>query len=914
MVTPSGVVTFLFTDVEGSTRLWAEHTDAMDRAVARHDELLRAAIDAHAGYVFATGGDGFAAAFTTPSDGVAAAIDAQRALQAEAWEGLPTPLRVRMGLHVGESHERGGDYFGPEVNVTARVMAAAWGGQVLCTGTFAARAGTATLPLGEHRLRDLPFGVALCQVVAAGLPAAFPKPRTVDVAPSTLPNQRSSFIGRRDDVEVLRRMLLDHRLITLTGPGGTGKTRLAIEVAGREAPRRSGGTYFADLSPLDIGGHVAETVARACLVPPDAGREPADRLVDHLADSHALLVLDNCEHVLDDAAVIIDRALETCPNIAVLATSREALDLPGEHRHPLGSLDPASGDAETLFVERALAAGGTVVDPAGSTISELCERLDGIPLAIELAAARTRSLTPQQVLDRLDARLDVLGARRRGSPDRHQTLRATIDWSYELLDAEERAFFDMLAVFAGTFDLDAAASLVGGDPVRAADLVDGLVAKSMIIAIDDRGRGLRFRLLESLQAYAGERLRSRPEALAGATTTHATHFLGRLGAVPMRKVMTRDLRTEFEPDLDNIRLAFERAAGEQEVETLVRNAVQPFVFLLVNMGLIAEARVRCDAILSVADLDATTRGHLLVARAYLDATEDGSSAFAPIAAEALRHLVPGDGVWSAAVGLTSIPMQMFAPADAVLDLEASRARLDDLESPDADHDRAMLDFYLGGALMNLRRFEDATAVLLRSAATLTTLEPTSLIRLWSVSGAAIGRTLLGQPRAALDLLDSVEPLTDWTDWAVEWAYARALALAHSDAIDDARASLCRIGARLGPNGPSPLVPTLVAAFGVLAALEGRNTRASRLFELLTATRSSASTASTYEVVGRLEGWSDEEFANLKLTRAMVALSRQSQLDRREYFTRLNALVREEVQAFGQLSSEADRPRPTARFP
>ena len=419
-----------------------------------------------------------------------------------------------MGLHSGESNERGGDYFGPEVNLAARVMSAAWGGQILCTGVLASLAGADTVVLGEHRLRDVPNPVSLHQVVVPDLPDDFPPPRTLDVTPSTLPNQRSSFVGRMSDVDALRRLLLDNRLITLTGPGGTGKTRLAVEVAGREAPRRPGGTYFADLSSLHTGAHVAATVARACLVPPDPGREPADQLVDTLAESNALLVLDNCEHVLDAAAEIVDRALNACPNVSVLATSREALDLPGEHRHLVGPLDPHGADAESLFVERAIAAGGQAVDPTGDTIGELCARVDGIPLAIELAAARTRTLTPTQILERLDERLDVIGGKRRGLPDRHQTLRATIDWSYELLAAEERAFFDRLAVFAGTFDLDAAASLLDDDLVRTADLIDSLVAKSMVIAQDDRGRGLRFRLLESLHAYADERLRARPDALA----------------------------------------------------------------------------------------------------------------------------------------------------------------------------------------------------------------------------------------------------------------------------------------------------------------------------------------------------------------------------------------------------------------
>src|SRR4051794_37066133 len=238
---PSGAVTFLFTDVEGSTRLWAEHTEAMEQAMTRHDRLLRHAVDAHGGSVFSTAGDGLGAAFSRPVDAASAALDAQRALHAERWEDLPRPLRVRMGLHTGVAYERAGDYFGPEVNLAARVMAAAWGGQTLCTQRMARLADVTTLDLGEHRLRDIPGTTSLHQITDAGLPADFPPPRTLDMPPSTLPAQRSTFVGRHSDIEAVRHLLLEHRVITLTGPGGAGKTRLAIEVAGREQPLRPGG-------------------------------------------------------------------------------------------------------------------------------------------------------------------------------------------------------------------------------------------------------------------------------------------------------------------------------------------------------------------------------------------------------------------------------------------------------------------------------------------------------------------------------------------------------------------------------------------------------------------------------------------------------------------------------------------------
>ncbi|MGZ4693246.1 MAG: ATP-binding protein, partial [Acidimicrobiales bacterium] len=745
----------------------------------------------------------------------------------------------------------------------------------------------------SHALRDVPGLVVLHQVVGPTPASTFPPPRTVDRSPSTLPAQRSTFVGRQHDVDVLRRLLLDHRLVTLTGPGGTGKTRLAIEVAGREGPRRPGGTYFADLAALDDGDHVAAAVARACLAPPDAGRAPMDQLLDALADHDALVVLDNCEHVLDAAAEVTDRVLDSCPRTTVLATSREALDLAGEHVHVVEPLEAPGPDARTLFLERAVAVGGTTVDLTGEAIDELCSRVDGIPLAIELAAARTRALTPAQIVERLDERFDVLTGARRGTPERQQTLRATIDWSYDLLDPAEQRFFEQLAVFTSSFDLDAAASLGTGDTVRTADLLDSLVAKSMVTTEGDTDQGLRFRLLDSLQAYADERLRAQPGPVVATTAAHAWHFLTRLATVPMHRTMGRDACTRCVPDLDNFRLALVRSGSDSSDPLFVAASLR-FVPVLVNLGLIGEARRHADQLLATDDLDGLARGQLLTIRAYMDATEDGSSGFAATARDALVHLQPGDGVWSAAIGLTSIPQQMFVSAEIVPVLAGHRERLEGLAGAEADFDRATIDFYLAGALMNLRRFDDATEVFLRSAATMAALDPTSLVRLWSAAGAAIGQTLCGRPEQALATLDEVAALVAWTDWGVEWAFARAFALAHCGPLSEARAPLCAVGARLGPDRPSPLAVTVVAGFGVLAALEGREERAAELFESLTAARSAASTAAAYEVLGRLEGWGADEFAHRKIERVILAAGRQEEMTRAEYFARMNALAHEEA--------------------
>ena len=480
---PSGSVTFLFTDVEGSTRLWAAHTAVMERALARHDDLLRAAITAEDGYVFSIAGDSFGAAFASPEAAVSAATRAQIALHAEEWEGLPDGLRVRMGLHLGTTQERAGNYFGPVVNLAARVMSAAWGGQILCTAAIAERVAAPMPPLGDHHLRDVEGTVTLHQVLAPGVPEDFPPPRTLDATPTTLPAQRASFVGRGPDVATVRRLLFDRRLVTLTGPGGTGKTRLAIEIAGREQPHHPGGTFFADLASLEDGDHLAATVARACLISLDASRPTVDQLTDALASRNALVVLDNCEHVLDAVAEVADRVLASCPEVVLLATSREPLELAGEHLYVVSPLDTGRGsEAAELFVERATAAGGDALDAADPTVAELCSRLDGLPLAIELAAARARTSTPAETIERLSRHLDVLSGTRRRGPDRHHTLRATIAWSYDLLEAPERAFFDRLSVFAGSFDVTAAASVAGADvdAADAADRLHDLVSKSMV--------------------------------------------------------------------------------------------------------------------------------------------------------------------------------------------------------------------------------------------------------------------------------------------------------------------------------------------------------------------------------------------------------------------------------------------------
>jgi predicted ATPase/class 3 adenylate cyclase len=887
-------VTFLFTDVEGSTRLWATHTAAMELALARHDEVLREAIEAHDGYVFSLAGDSFGAAFSSPEAGLGAAIDAQVELNAERWNGLPDGMRVRMGLHVGRSHERAGNYFGPEVNLAARVMSAAWGGQILCTGTFAALVDPAMPALGEHRLRDVERRIALHQVAAPGVSGDFPPPRTLDIAPTTLPSQRSTFVGRGPDIGAVRRLLLDHSLVTLTGPGGTGKTRLAIEIAGREQPLHQDGTFFADLSSVEDDDHVAVAVARACLVSLDASRPPVDQLTDSLASRSVLLVLDNCEHVLDAVAGVADRLLAACPKVSLIATSREPLQLPGEHLHVIAPLDTEpGGDAANLFVQRAAAAGGDMLDVTDASVSQLCSRLDGIPLAIELAAARARTSSPDETIARLDRQLDLLAPGRRRVPERHQTLRAAISWSYELLESTERALFDRLSVFTGSFDV-AAAAAVGGVPIGIADdFLHGLVSKSMVEIGTARGAH-RYRLLYSLRAYADERLQASREFDA-AIAAHTAYYLERLSGIPAWRNVARALWTELEPDLDNLLSAVDRAATAPDaaLRLAAARATEPVAFLLTSLGLYTEARRRCDLALTES-LDAALRGRLLVARAFLEASEDGISDYVSFASRALEFLHPGDGVWSAAMGMTSVASQMFLPNEPAATLEAALTALDDARAPGAEHDRAMLLYYRGGALMNLRQYERAAELESRSAEILAALEPTSLIRLFAASAEAISLTLLGDVDRAHSVLDEVASLADWTDWSADYFFARALAYARAGKHEDAHETLRSIGVRFDHVDVSPMVSTVVAGFGIVAHLSGDDDRARELFDPLSATRAPASTAALYETIATMEHWPADEFRDRKLHHLLAIAERFTPENRPEFFGTLRALLREEL--------------------
>jgi len=544
---PSGTVTFLFTDVEASTRLWAVDSDAMSASLRVHDGVLRSEIESRGGYVFTTAGDAFCVAFDRASDAVEAAVAVQSRLQALSWPG--PELRVRMGLHLGEAEERGGDYFGPVVNTAARVEQAGHGGQILLTELVAVSAGVAARDLGMQQLRDVGAPVRVFQIGESD----FPPLRAPGPNVARLPGQANRLIGRQSSVATVNGLLAQYRLVTVSGAGGVGKTRLAVEVAGGLTDEFVDGVAFVDLASVADVGAVPVGFADALSLAVVGGERLVDQVVGQIGDKSTLLVVDNCEHVLDEVADTVSELLERCPQLSVLATSREVLDLDGEHVFRVPSLDTDNNDgsAVRLFVERASAAdtGFEVADATRSTILSICRRLEGIPLAIELAAARARSLPVEVIAERLDARFDLLAGSRRGRLRRQQTLRATIDWSVDLLEDDERSFLRHLGVFVGGWTLPAVAAVAGRDDVAAMDLLDSLVAKSLIERVED-STGHRYRMLETLREWATEES-DRLGELAALRERHARWYVDR--SMHWSDVFKTDmtLLDEWRPELAN---------------------------------------------------------------------------------------------------------------------------------------------------------------------------------------------------------------------------------------------------------------------------------------------------------------------------------------------------------------------------
>lgn len=545
--------TFLFTDIEGSTRLWEEHSERMRSAMARHDALLRQAVAGHSGQVVKMTGDGVHAIFDDPLDALEAAVDVQRGLtDLERATGLQ--LRARCGVHSGTFERRDNDYYGTAVNRAARIMAAGHGGQVLVSAMVVEAIGSGMVPgiafrdLGRVRLRDLARGEQLYQVIHPGLRTEFPVLRSLEKTPNNLPNTVSSFVGRELEMAEVRALLAQTRMLTLTGMGGLGKTRLSLQAAAESMDSYPDGVWLVELAPLTDPRRVSQAAAAAMGVHEEPGSTVAQSLARHVRDRELLVILDNCEHLLEPTAALARALLEAGAGVRIFATSREPLRVAGEVTYPIEGLAVPNADtaldleaataydAVRLFIDRARASlpSFTLGDRTLPAVAEICARLDGVPLAIELAAARVRSLPVDEIAGRMEDRFRLVTTTNSTVPERQRTLRALIDWSHDLLPEDERALFRQLSIFAGGWTLEAAEAVCTDVP-RDADVVDllvRLVEKSLVTLDEETGR---YGLLETVRQYAQEKL-AESGAVAATRLRHCEHYLALADATMLRLV------------------------------------------------------------------------------------------------------------------------------------------------------------------------------------------------------------------------------------------------------------------------------------------------------------------------------------------------------------------------------------------
>ncbi|MGB6205883.1 ATP-binding protein, partial [Mycobacterium sp.] len=602
---PTGTVTLLLADVEGSTRMWETQPDEMSAAVARLNQVVSDTIAAHDGVrpVEQGEGDSFVAAFARGSDAVAAALELQRAPLA--------PIRLRIGIHTGEIQLRDeGNYAGPTINRTARLRDLGHGGQTLLSGAAEALV-LDRLPddawlsdLGSHPLRDLPRAERVVQLCHPDLVNDFPPLRVAKVVASqSLPVQLTSFVGRDAELARVGELLSENRLLTLTGAGGAGKTRLALEVAARLTGEFSDGVWWVDLAPITDPELVPLTVARTLVLPDQPGRSTMDTLTRFIVDRQMLVVLDNCEHLLDASAALVNGLLATAAGLTLLATSREPIGVPGEVSWRVPSLS-LTDEAVELFTDRARRARPdfAVSNDNATVVAEICTRLDGLPLAIELAAARVRALSLPEILDSLHDRFRLLTGGARTAVRRQQTLRASVDWSHALLTEPERVLFRRLAAFLGGFDLEAAQAVAGSGEVERYQVLDQLtllVDKSLVVA-DDTGGRTRYRLLETVRQYAQEKLGESGEADAVRRRHRDYHTaMAALLDAPAGSDYEQRLQ-QAELEIDNVRAAFmwSRENSDIELALALASSLQP---LWLARGRIREGLAWFDTTLAEVD-------------------------------------------------------------------------------------------------------------------------------------------------------------------------------------------------------------------------------------------------------------------------------------------------------------------------
>jgi predicted ATPase/class 3 adenylate cyclase len=681
----SASLTILFTDIEGSTSLWVDYPDVAGNAVGVHDEIVSNAITERGGRIIKTTGDGFLASFTSARAGVEAAITAQLSLGDHAAD-LMHAAHVRMALHIGSVEERGGDLFGLAIHRCERIMSAASAGQVLVSSSAAAvlrddlPVGAELIDLGDQRLRGIPGVERVYQLAHEGLRRDFPALATVASAPSNLPAELTSFIGRERELTEILSLMDDHRLVTLTGEGGAGKTRISVQVGATMAREFTGGVWFVGLESLRDPELVPERFASTLGLEERPDRSYEDLLVDHLRDKPALLIADNCEHVLESVAHLASTLLRQLPHLRILATSRQRLGVPGEigYRVPSMSMPDLDADiaqigryeAVQLFVDRAgLALPSFALSSANaSAIGRIVRQLDGIPLALELAAAKTAAFTPGQIADHLDDRFRLLSRGSTPERPRHQTLEAAIDWSFDLLPENERRLFASLSVFRGGFDLTAAGAVCGGHD--AADevmpMVAELVEKSLLVADVDVGR---YRLLETMRRYAADRL-VEVGGTAAVVERHAEYFIAFAEEAgsgldgPEQAMWLAALEVER----DNLRAALEWSVDHEPMALRLSGAIWRFWLLrgrpaegrdwlekALGSASGADDRSRVQALLGMGAL-ASHQGDQETAQGYLDnagklAADVGDLRGAAVAASALAVIQHKDGNLPAAAAL-----------------------------------------------------------------------------------------------------------------------------------------------------------------------------------------------------------------------------------------------------------------------
>lgn len=624
---PAGTVTFLFTDIEGSTKLWQEHPETMPGALSRHHAILKKTIAAHGGYVFQIIGDATCAAFSTATAGLDAALEAQRALVTEEWGEIEI-LRVRMSLHTGIAEVRVGEHTSGEyvsgltLSRTARLLSAGHGGQILLTLATVELVrdhlpkDVSLRDLGSRRLKDLIHPEQIFQVIAPGLLSDFPPLKTLDVHQHNLPVHLTSFIGREREIDDIKKLLANARLLTLTGIGGTGKTRLALQVSADLIDEFPDGVWLVELAALRDPAIVEQAVGLVWDVRERPDSSISDMLVEFVKEKHLLLILDNCEHVIEACAQLSDLLLRKAPRLKILATSRVHLNLIGEMAYPvppLGlpdlsrtvpALATANYEAVRLFIDRA-----TAVQPAFSftnenapAVAQICTHLDGIPLAIELAAARIRLLSPDQISARLGDRFNLLTSGSRTALPRQQTLRATIDWSWDLLAAPEREVLMKLAVFTGGWTLEAAEEVCACEGIESSeilDLLEQLVNKSLVTVESVQSSKMRYDLLETIRQYASDKLVESGK-LTASRISHML-FFSRLAEQAETELHRRDQKhwlERLDAEHDNLRAALEYSLGTQP-ETALRISAGLMEFWDIR-GYISEGRKWFNLVLEAA--------------------------------------------------------------------------------------------------------------------------------------------------------------------------------------------------------------------------------------------------------------------------------------------------------------------------